>query len=81
LSFIIGAPPLQSKKSKTIMLVGATGTGKSTLVDGMVNYVLGTKWDDPFRFTVFDLEQEERDRQNNQVSFYNAYLLVYSHHQ
>jgi DNA segregation ATPase FtsK/SpoIIIE-like protein len=50
------------------MLVGATGTGKSTLVDGMVNYVLGVNWEDPFRFTVIDLEKEEMDREKNQVS-------------
>ena len=49
------------------MLVGATGTGKSTLVDGLVNYILGVKWDDPFRFSIIDLEQEEKDRHQNQV--------------
>jgi polynucleotide 5'-kinase involved in rRNA processing len=49
------------------MMVGATGTGKSTLVDVIVNYVLGVNWDDPFRFTVIDLDQEENDREQNQV--------------
>ncbi|XP_060557439.1 uncharacterized protein LOC132717878 [Ruditapes philippinarum] len=56
--FQLGAPPTNSCKPKTIMLVGAKGTGKSTLVDGIVNYVLGVKWDDPFRFTVKDVEQK-----------------------
>jgi polynucleotide 5'-kinase involved in rRNA processing len=65
--FCVGAPS-NSKKAKTIMLVGATGTGKSTLVDGIVNYVLGVKWEDSFRFTVLDLEQEEKDKVKNQVS-------------
>ena len=57
------------------MLVGATGTGKSTLVDGIVNYVLGANWEDPFRFTVIDLEQEEKDRIKNQVNSYKTILL------
>ena len=51
------------------MLVGATGTGKSTLVDGMVNYILGVKWEDPFRFTTIDMENEDKERHLNQVSF------------
>lgn len=41
------------------MLVGETGSGKSTLVDGMVNYVMGVNFDDPFRFTIVQLEEEE----------------------
>lgn len=31
------------------MLVGATGLGKYTLVDGFVNYVMGVSFDDPFQ--------------------------------
>lgn len=51
---------------KTIMLVGATGSGKSTLVDGIVNYVLGVRFNDPFRFTLVQLEEEE-NKVHNQV--------------
>lgn len=48
------------------MLMGATGSGKSTLVDGIVNYVTGVSFDDPFRFTVVEFENEEM-RTENQV--------------
>lgn len=48
------------------MLVGATGSGKSTLVDGIVNYVMGVNFDDPFRYTLIQLEKEE-DKNYNQV--------------
>lgn len=51
---------------KTIMLVGATGSGKSTLVDGIVNHVMGVSFEDPFRFTLVTLEEEER-KTHNQV--------------
>lgn len=44
----------------TIMLVGAAGSGKSTLVDGFVNYVMGVSFDDSFRFTLVQLEEEEQ---------------------
>lgn len=49
------------------MLIGATGSGKSTLVDGIVNYVTGVSFDDPFRFTLLHFEKEE-NRSGNQVS-------------
>lgn len=58
----------QTEFEKTIMLVGATGSGKSTLVDGIVNYVMGVNFDDPFRFTLIQLEEEE-NMEYSQVLF------------
>lgn len=55
---------------KTIMLVGAIGSGKSTLVDGIVNYVMGVSFDDPYRFTLIQLEKEE-NKMENQVHLLN----------
>ena len=55
---------------RTIMLVGATGSGKSTLVDGIANYVLGVNWDDNFRLTAIDLEADEKSSHKNQVFYF-----------
>ncbi|XP_046633373.1 uncharacterized protein LOC124312878 isoform X2 [Daphnia pulicaria] len=46
----VRSPPTCMKNHKLIILMGATGCGKSTLINGMVNYILGVKWNDPFRF-------------------------------
>lgn len=56
----------QTEKEKTIMLVGATGSGKSTLVEGIVNYVMGVRFEDPFRFTFIQFEEGE-NKTHNQV--------------
>lgn len=61
-----GNPKQESEEAKTILLVGATGSGKSTLVDGIVNYLMGVKFDDPFRFTLVKLEKDE-EKTHNQV--------------
>ena len=52
---------------KTIILVGATGSGKSTLVDGMVNYIYGVNWDNEFRFHIVELEEKETGKQKSKV--------------
>lgn len=48
------------------MLVGVIGLGKSILVDGIVNYVMGVDFDDLFRFIFIQFEKEE-DKCYNQV--------------
>lgn len=67
--------PSSIDDEKTIMLVGATGSGKSTLVDGIVNYVMGVSFDDPFRFTLVQLEKEEK-KQHNQVFFFKVFFSL-----
>ena len=47
----IGEPtPGQSVDEKILMIVGATGADKTTLINVMVNYMFGVKWKDDFRF-------------------------------
>ncbi|XP_045024273.1 uncharacterized protein LOC123469399 [Daphnia magna] len=74
--------PMRSRNSKVhkiIILVGATGSGKSTLINGMVNYILGVKWNDPFRFMcVREDENTARNQAHSQTSSVMAYTL---HHQ
>lgn len=53
------------RKEKVLLVVGATGAGKSTLVNGMVNYILGVEWKDSFRFKIVT---EEVSSQANSVT-------------
>ena len=39
-------------KEMVVLVVGQTGAGKSTQIDGMINYILGVKWGETVRFRV-----------------------------
>ncbi len=46
---------------KMILLMGTTDSGKSSLINAMINFILGVDWKDPFRFQVIDDFQEEKE--------------------
>ena len=64
-------------QDKVIMLVGATGSGKSTLINGFVNYIFGVDWTDPFRFKMI-LEPNVGNQAMSQTTKITSYTL---HHQ
>ncbi|XP_071779107.1 uncharacterized protein LOC139929932 [Centroberyx gerrardi] len=62
------------KCNRTIMVLGATGAGKSTLINGMINYVLGVTWEDSYRFKLVD-EGQVRSQAESQTSEVTAYKI------
>ena len=66
-------------RGKTIMLVGATRSGKSTLIDGMINYIFGVNWDDDFRFSLIELSDSKKKRHgDHQRTYSSACVLLIS---
>ena len=59
---------------KVLMLVGATGSGKTTLINGLANYVMGVEWDDPFRFKLVT-EEGGKSQAHSQTTWITAYKL------
>jgi Tfp pilus assembly pilus retraction ATPase PilT len=48
----IGTPPAVRMPEKTILVVGATRSGKTTFINGVVNYLYNVQWNDNFRFKI-----------------------------
>ena len=59
---------------KVLMVVGATGAGKSTLINGMVNYILGVQWKDDFRYKIV-IEDDKASQANSQTKHITAYTF------
>ena len=57
--------------------MGATGSEKSTLINGMVNYILGVKWGDGFRIDIIKPDGNETTSQAcSQTSEVKAYTFI-----
>ena len=68
---------------KVIMVVGATGSGKTTTVNAMINHVLGVQWKDNFRLKmIHELSSNQGagtigNQANSQTQFLSCYTLPY----
>lgn len=71
-----GQPHYQSKPTKVLMVMGATGAGKSTLINGMVNFILGVQHKDSFRFKLICDETKE-SQAHSQTSVITAYTFYW----
>ena len=57
------------REHKTILLMGVTGSGKTTLINAMINYVFNIQSDDPFRFQLI----QKRPTKTNRIAIYDIY--------
>uniref|UniRef100_A0A8C4ZT70 AIG1-type G domain-containing protein n=1 Tax=Gadus morhua TaxID=8049 RepID=A0A8C4ZT70_GADMO len=62
------------KPNRTVMFLGATGSGKSTLINGMINYILGIDWKDSFRFKLIN-EDQSRSQAESQTTHVTTYEI------
>ena len=67
--------PFIGGSCKVLIVVGATGAGKTTLINGIANYMYGVQWEDDFRFVLVANEPERKSQAHSQTSWITAYTL------
>ncbi|EFX64709.1 hypothetical protein DAPPUDRAFT_333912 [Daphnia pulex] len=58
---------------KTILIMGATGSGKTTLINSMINYIFDLQWEDTFRFQLIQEQVTGSSKAESQTSRITAY--------
>ena len=71
----LGMPAVPAKPTRVLMIVGATGAGKSTLINGMVNHFFGVKLEHKFRFKLIhdEVSESQAHSQTQMVTAYTVY--------
>lgn len=69
---------LKTTDEKILLILGATGTGKSTFIDALFNYLAGVSFRDDFRFTIINKNNEELKREEDQSKSQTTSVVRYT---
>ncbi|XP_058629511.1 uncharacterized protein LOC131539172 [Onychostoma macrolepis] len=61
------------KPRKVILMVGETGTGKTSLINAMINYILGVRWEHKIWLEVAEVSENQTESQTTAVTVYEVF--------
>ncbi|XP_033731324.1 uncharacterized protein LOC117320949 [Pecten maximus] len=64
-----------SHREKTILMIGPSESGKTTLIEGLVNHCLGVKWEDDFRFAITDETSTHKGSHTELITYYKVHPI------
>lgn len=70
-------PGLHSSEEKSVLLLGGTGTGKSTMIDALINFIAEVSYTDDYRFGLICKTDLEKERAEKQVIYYFKRLKLF----
>ncbi len=82
--FVFGEPEVKvsgrvmRKQSKTILLIGESSSGKTSLINSLVNYVFNVAWEDPFRFQLIPEQVDDQKSSVYDVHYAKGFRIDYS---
>ena len=65
-----------AREEKVLLIVGATGAGKSTLINGIINYIFGVEWEDKYRIKLI-LDETTQSQAHSQTAWITAYTFYW----
>ncbi|XP_056310955.1 GTPase IMAP family member 4-like [Danio aesculapii] len=65
-------PQNEGKPNKVILMLGETGTGKSTLINAMINYIMGIRWEHKLWLEVTEIPEDQTQSQTKVVTVYEV---------
>ncbi|CAL4067782.1 unnamed protein product, partial [Meganyctiphanes norvegica] len=67
------------KQTKVILVVGQTGSGKSSFINAMINYTYGVEYEENFRFKLVDDMDASYESGINNTNEITSYYIPYMH--